>query len=69
MNITHLTQGYSLMEAARLLGMNRNKACRWAAKGIIRTVRLPMGRYGKHIVSPEEIERLRGVLSGRPDSS
>ena len=69
MTMNTYTETYTLMQAARLLGMNKNKACRWASKGIIRTVRIPMGRYGRHIVTSEEVQRVKELLSGRTDNS
>ena len=58
---------YTLMQTAKLLGMNRNRACRWAAAGIIRTTKIPIGKYGRHIVAHEELQRVRGLISGKTD--
>ena len=64
-NIT-ISEPCSLMQAARILGMNKMRACRWAAKGFIKTSRLPTGR---HVVTPEEVMRVKELLSGRQNSS
>jgi len=56
------------MQTAKLLGMNRNRACRWAAAGIIRTTKIPIGKYGRHIVAHEELQRVRGLISGKTDN-
>lgn len=63
------TKTYTLMQVAKLLGMNKNKACRWASKGIIKTAKVPIGRHGRHIVSQGELDRLKELLSGRSDNS
>ena len=56
----------SLMEAARLIGMDKNRACRWARKGLIRAAHLPTGRY---LVTEDEIQRIKELLSGRQSNT
>lgn len=63
------TETYTLMQAAKLLGMNKNKACRWVAAGVIKTTKIPIGRYGRHIITSEEIRRVKELISGRTDNS
>lgn len=63
------TNTYTLMQAAKLLGMNRNRACRWVQRGIIKTTKVPIGRFGRHIVTHDELQRVREILSGRTDNS
>jgi len=55
----------SLMEAARVLGINKNRACRLASKGWIKTIKLPTGR---HLVTEPELERLKELLSGKTNN-
>jgi len=63
---TYTSVPISLMEAARILGMNKNRACRWAKRGLIKTTYLP--EVGRHLVTREEVERVKELLSGRPDN-
>lgn len=52
----------SLMEAARLIGMNKNRACRWAKRGLIKTTYLSEVR--RHLVAYGEIMRVKELLGG-----
>ena len=62
---TYTSESFSLMQAAKLLGMNKNRACRWAKKGWIKTTRLPTGW---HVVTLDEINRVKELLSGGQDN-
>ena len=61
----HASEPFSLTRAAKLIGMNKNRALRWAKKGWIETTRLPSGQY---VVTPDEVNRVKELLSGRQDN-
>jgi len=59
-------KGYSLVQASKELGVNRRTFEKWRNKGFLSVTKFPSGRY---FVSEEELERLKGILSGRQNSS
>lgn len=68
MNIKeHTPKRISLMEAARLIGINKNRACRWVKRGLIKTTYLPEVR--RHLVTQEEIRRVKELLSDKQNNS
>ena len=57
--------GYNPFQASKELGLDKKTLYRWVKEGLVKSTRLPNGRY---CISAEELERLKGVLSGERES-